>query len=206
MGGHDPYASSKGCAELVTSAYRSSFFSDPDGPRIASARAGNVIGGGDWGADRLVPDIMRAALAGRLGAGAQPQLDQAVAARAQPAERLPDPRAGAVRVARARDGLELRPGRRGRAPGRLDGRAHVRAVARRAALGARRGAAPARGPLPQARLLARARAARLAPAGRARRGARRASSTGTGRCATGPTCAPSRSGRSKPSRYAADSA
>jgi len=64
MGGHDPYASSKGCAELVTSAYRSSFFSDPAGPRVASARAGNVIGGGDWGADRLVPDIMRAALAG----------------------------------------------------------------------------------------------------------------------------------------------
>jgi CDP-glucose 4,6-dehydratase len=66
MGGHDPYAASKGCAELVTSAYRSSFFSDPAGPRIASARAGNVIGGGDWGEDRLVPDIMRAALAGEL--------------------------------------------------------------------------------------------------------------------------------------------
>jgi CDP-glucose 4,6-dehydratase len=64
MGGHDPYASSKGCAELVTSAYRRSYFSDPGGPRVASARAGNVIGGGDWGADRLVPDIMRAALAG----------------------------------------------------------------------------------------------------------------------------------------------
>jgi CDP-glucose 4,6-dehydratase len=64
MGGHDPYSNSKGCAELVTSAFRSSFFSDPDGPRIASARAGNVIGGGDWGEDRLVPDLMRAALAG----------------------------------------------------------------------------------------------------------------------------------------------
>jgi CDP-glucose 4,6-dehydratase len=64
MGGHDPYASSKGCAELVTSAYRRSYFSDPAGPRVASARAGNVIGGGDWGAERLVPDIMRAALAG----------------------------------------------------------------------------------------------------------------------------------------------
>jgi CDP-glucose 4,6-dehydratase len=64
MGGHDPYASSKGCAELVTSAYRRSYFSDPAGPRVASARAGNVIGGGDWGEDRLVPDIMRAALAG----------------------------------------------------------------------------------------------------------------------------------------------
>jgi CDP-glucose 4,6-dehydratase len=64
MGGYDPYSNSKGCAELVTSAFRSSFFADPDGPRVASARAGNVIGGGDWGADRLVPDAMRAALAG----------------------------------------------------------------------------------------------------------------------------------------------
>ena len=64
MGGFDPYSSSKGCSELVTDAFRRSFFSDPDGPRLASARAGNVIGGGDWGEDRLVPDIMRAALAG----------------------------------------------------------------------------------------------------------------------------------------------
>ena len=64
MGGHDPYSSSKGCSELVTEAFRSSFFFDPDGPRIASARAGNVIGGGDWGEDRLVPDMMRGALAG----------------------------------------------------------------------------------------------------------------------------------------------
>jgi CDP-glucose 4,6-dehydratase len=64
MGGFDPYSSSKGCAELVTDAFRRSFFSDPVGPRLASARAGNVIGGGDWGAERLVPDIMRAALAG----------------------------------------------------------------------------------------------------------------------------------------------
>jgi CDP-glucose 4,6-dehydratase len=64
MGGHDPYSSSKGCAELVTSAFRSSFFADPAGTRLASARAGNVIGGGDWGEDRLVPDIMRAVLAG----------------------------------------------------------------------------------------------------------------------------------------------
>jgi CDP-glucose 4,6-dehydratase len=64
MGGHDPYSSSKGCAELVGSAYGRSFFSDPGGTRLASARAGNVIGGGDWGEDRLVPDVMRAALAG----------------------------------------------------------------------------------------------------------------------------------------------
>lgn len=64
MGGHDPYSSSKGCAELVTDAFRRSFFSGRDGARLASARAGNVIGGGDWGEDRLVPDVMRAALAG----------------------------------------------------------------------------------------------------------------------------------------------
>jgi len=65
MGGHDPYPSSKGCAELVTGAFRRSFCDDDHGPRIASARAGNVIGGGDWGEDRLIPDLMRGALAGR---------------------------------------------------------------------------------------------------------------------------------------------
>jgi CDP-glucose 4,6-dehydratase len=60
MGGHDPYSSSKGCVELVTSAYRKSFFGASDSARIASARAGNVIGGGDFAADRLIPDIVRA--------------------------------------------------------------------------------------------------------------------------------------------------
>jgi CDP-glucose 4,6-dehydratase len=61
MGGHDPYSSSKGCAELVTAAYRASYFSqDGSLPVIASARAGNVIGGGDWAKDRLIPDIVRA--------------------------------------------------------------------------------------------------------------------------------------------------
>jgi CDP-glucose 4,6-dehydratase len=60
MGGHDPYSNSKGCAELVTSAYRSSFFDAPDAPALASARAGNVVGGGDWSEDRLIPDILRA--------------------------------------------------------------------------------------------------------------------------------------------------
>lgn len=63
MGGHDPYSNSKGCAELVTSAYRRSFFGEGKAA-IASARAGNVIGGGDWAADRLVPDILRAVEAG----------------------------------------------------------------------------------------------------------------------------------------------
>jgi CDP-glucose 4,6-dehydratase len=60
MGGHDPYSNSKGCSELVTAAYRNSFFNTADTPALASARAGNVIGGGDWAEDRLIPDILRA--------------------------------------------------------------------------------------------------------------------------------------------------
>ena len=62
MGGHDPYSSSKGCAELVTAAYRRSYFAVPGGRTVgvATARAGNVIGGGDWAKDRLLPDCMRA--------------------------------------------------------------------------------------------------------------------------------------------------
>ena len=69
MGGFDPYSSSKGCAELVASAYRNSYF-HPDkyqthGVAIASARAGNVIGGGDWAGDRLIPDFMRAITEGK---------------------------------------------------------------------------------------------------------------------------------------------
>jgi len=60
MGGYDPYSSSKGCAELVTSAYRRSFFNKPETAAIATARAGNVIGGGDWAEDRLIPDILKA--------------------------------------------------------------------------------------------------------------------------------------------------
>lgn len=59
MGGYDPYSNSKGCAELVASAYRRSFFGEGKAA-LATARAGNVIGGGDWAADRLIPDILRA--------------------------------------------------------------------------------------------------------------------------------------------------
>jgi len=58
MGGYDPYSSSKGCAELVTSAYRRSFLQEQD-VGLASVRAGNVIGGGDWAEDRLIPDFLR---------------------------------------------------------------------------------------------------------------------------------------------------
>ena len=64
MGGFDPYSASKGCAELLVSCYARSFFASGS-TLVASARAGNVIGGGDWAADRLIPDLMRAAASGR---------------------------------------------------------------------------------------------------------------------------------------------
>jgi CDP-glucose 4,6-dehydratase len=68
FGGFDPYSNSKACSELITSAYRSSYFNTRDyerhGVAVATARAGNVIGGGDWATDRLIPDIIRAMLAG----------------------------------------------------------------------------------------------------------------------------------------------
>ena len=59
MGGHDPYSSSKACSELVTAAYSSSYFNSEDRVALATARAGNVIGGGDWADDRLIPDFIR---------------------------------------------------------------------------------------------------------------------------------------------------
>lgn len=65
MGGHDPYSSSKGAAELVVAAYRRSYFSGGGGIKLASARAGNVIGGGDWAKDRIVPDCIRALAQGQ---------------------------------------------------------------------------------------------------------------------------------------------
>jgi CDP-glucose 4,6-dehydratase len=63
LGGHDPYSNSKACAELVAASFRDSFFAD--GPPLATARAGNVIGGGDWSEDRLIPDCIRALQSGK---------------------------------------------------------------------------------------------------------------------------------------------
>lgn len=62
LGGRDPYSCSKACAELIAAAYRQSYFSSPDSAAVATARAGNVFGGGDWSPDRLVPDILQALL------------------------------------------------------------------------------------------------------------------------------------------------
>lgn len=65
LGGHDPYSASKAASELVVESYRKSFWSSETAPLLASARAGNVIGGGDWSEDRLVPDLVRAVTAGQ---------------------------------------------------------------------------------------------------------------------------------------------
>jgi CDP-glucose 4,6-dehydratase len=64
LGGHDPYSASKACAEIVVAAYRKSFLADAN-IHVASVRAGNVIGGGDWATDRLIPDFLRALDAGK---------------------------------------------------------------------------------------------------------------------------------------------
>ena len=69
MGGYDPYSSSKGCSELVAAAYRNSFFNEREyfqhAVAVATARAGNVIGGGDWAKDRLLPDLVRSVISGQ---------------------------------------------------------------------------------------------------------------------------------------------
>ena len=65
LGGHDPYSASKAGTELVAASYRSSYFQVPGAPLLATARAGNVIGGGDWAPDRLIPDLVRAIAAGQ---------------------------------------------------------------------------------------------------------------------------------------------
>jgi CDP-glucose 4,6-dehydratase len=91
LGGHDPYSASKAAAELIAAAYRRSFFA-ARGPRVATVRAGNVIGGGDWAADRLVPDAMRA-----LGAGEPIRVRNAAAVR--PWEHVLEPLGGYLRLA-----------------------------------------------------------------------------------------------------------
>jgi CDP-glucose 4,6-dehydratase len=94
LGGSDPYSSSKACAELVSSAYRSSFFNGGERPRLGTARAGNVIGGGDWGEDRLLADVVRAALSGEP---LQVRNPQAV----RPWQHVLNPLGGYLRLAQA---------------------------------------------------------------------------------------------------------
>jgi CDP-glucose 4,6-dehydratase len=65
LGGKDPYSNSKACVELAVQSFRDSFFAEGKGPALSTARAGNVVGGGDWSEDRLIPDVVRALSAGR---------------------------------------------------------------------------------------------------------------------------------------------
>ena len=159
MGGHDPYSSSQGRVGAGDQRVPALVLRDP-ACALASARAGNVIGGGDWGEDRLIPDVMRAAVAGAAGRDPQPGRDAAVAARAQPAAAATScsPRALWDDTAPPA-GLELRPGRRAtRSPsaGSSSGSTRCGRAALRWEHDA--GDASARGALPEGRLLpARAR-------------------------------------------------
>lgn len=96
LGGFDPYSSSKGCAELVTAAYRNSYFNAASyrdhSVAVASVRAGNVIGGGDWATDRIVPDVVRALLAGKRPLVRSPQA-------IRPWQHVLEPLAGYMRLA-----------------------------------------------------------------------------------------------------------
>ena len=158
LGGADPYSSSKACAELVAGAYRRSFFSADEPPRLASARAGNVIGGGDWGEDRLVPDAVRAVET------ATPLLVRNPHA-VRPWQHVLSPLSGYLQLAQllARDDTQpaadavqgawnFGPAEARRAAGELDRAAARRAVGRRARVAARRGGQSARGRSPGARL------------------------------------------------------
>ena len=96
LGGHDPYSASKACAEIVSASYRASFFDHDDGRghrvALATARAGNVIGGGDWGEERLVPDLVRSVLSAELSTIRNPQATR-------PWQHVLDPLAGYLLLA-----------------------------------------------------------------------------------------------------------
>ena len=92
LGGADPYSSSKAAAELVAAAYRRSYFAGAGAPRVATARAGNVIGGGDWGQDRLLPDIVRSVASREPVRGRNPQA-------VRPWQHVLNPLSGCLRMA-----------------------------------------------------------------------------------------------------------
>ena len=89
LGGHDPYSASKAATELLVGSYRASFFQGPDAPVLASGRAGNVIGGGDWSEDRLIPDIVRAVANGSDVAIPLAERHAPLATRAGVSQRIP---------------------------------------------------------------------------------------------------------------------
>lgn len=94
LGGRDPYSNSKACAELVTASFRASYFAQPGAAAIATGRAGNVIGGGDWSADRLIPDLVRALREDRATTLRHPEA-------IRPWQHVLEPLAGYVQLAEA---------------------------------------------------------------------------------------------------------
>ncbi len=159
LGGHDPYSASKAAAELVAASYRSAFL-EAQQVAVATARAGNVIGGGDWSEDRLIPDAVRAWQSGSVLDDPAAAGDSPLAARARPARRLPAPGRAALARAEPRRRVQLRAAhRRGgdRRHGRRPGARCVwlGRVARRAGR-----SGPARGGTARARSRAGTRGAR----------------------------------------------
>lgn len=108
LGGHDPYSASKGASELAVASWRASFFPPQHPVAIASARAGNVIGGGDWAVDRIIPDCVRAREAGRAVEVRNP-------AAVRPWQHVLEPLSGYLWLAAAME-----------QPGRIGGRGHAR--------------------------------------------------------------------------------
>ena len=204
LGGHDPYSNSKACAELVTAAYRESFFGpQPGGTASRPARAGNVIGGGDWGEDRLIPDIMRA----RARRGERRAIRNPDAIR--PWQHVLNPLSGYLVLAEAlwesdelAERLELRPRRARRAAGALDRRAPEPSCGASRSAGSHDGGGTRTRRLPAARL--RRRHACGSAGRRAGTSTRRstASCPGTRRTRPARTCARTRSGRSRSSQSA----
>ena len=162
MGGYDPYSNSKGCAELVTAGYRSSFFNAEKyaehGVALGSGRAGNVIGGGDWAMDRLIPDMLRA-----IGAGQPVMIRNPHAIR--PWQHVLEPLSGYLTLAEQpvhrRSGASpkagIRPARHDAKPVEWIIERMAQAWGAGASLAARRPDASARSDLPEARLLQGAR-------------------------------------------------
>ena len=170
MGGHDPYSSSKGCAELVTAAYRLSFLSaapedEPSG-RGGDGRAGNVIGGGDWGDHRLVPDVVRAVAGGEPVRVRSPQA-------VRPWQHVVNPLSGYLQLAEelcgrgaeVAEAWNFGPGERGLPAGLVAHRADRPSLGRRRQLADRAPSRLSRDQLPDARLRQGPGAAGLAAAG-----------------------------------------
>ena len=205
LGGYDPYSSSKACAEIVTAAFRQSYFpvhhlGQPDGHSvaIATARAGNVIGGGDWSTDRLLPDLVRGFLSGQPVGIRQPPRHPPLAACPRAAPRLHPARRKTPHPQPAlRHRLQLRPLGQRRPPRRLDRRPDDRLLGQRRLLGPRRDAQPHTKPATSSWTPAAPTTISTGPRSLASSRRSSCSSAGTAPGSPAQTCTPSPSTRSR---------